>query len=71
MCQHIQEYIDEQIKRFMDNLYHKLNKKLDSLTNQISTKHDNIKNDSKLQSRQINLTNITFTKKGALLNVLM
>ena len=27
MWQHIQEYIDEQIKRLMDNLYQKLNKK--------------------------------------------
>jgi len=27
MWQHVQEYIDEQISRLMDNLYQKLNKK--------------------------------------------
>ena len=32
MWQHIQEYIDKQISRFMDNLYQQLNKKLDALT---------------------------------------
>ena len=37
MWQHIQEYIDEQISRLMDNLYQKLNKILDALTNQTST----------------------------------
>jgi len=44
--QQIQEYIDEQISRLVDSLYQKLNKKLDALTNQTSTKHNN-ENDSK------------------------
>jgi len=63
MWQHIQEYIDEQISRLMDSLYQKLNKKLDALTNQTSTKHDDNKNASKFQARLINLTNIKFTKE--------
>ena len=63
MWQHIQQFIDEQISRLMDNLYKKLNKKLDALTNQTSTKHDNNKNASKFQSWQINLTNTIFTKE--------
>jgi len=45
----------------MDNLYQKLNKKLDASINQISTKHDNNKKASIFQSRLINLTNIKFT----------
>jgi len=47
----------------MDNLYQKLNKKLDALINQTRTKRDNNKNKSKLQSRLINLMNIKFTKE--------
>ena len=47
----------------MDNLYQNLNKKLDALTNQRSTKHYRNKNASKFQSQPINLTNIKFTKK--------
>ena len=47
----------------MDNLYQKLNIKLDALTNQTSAKLDNNKNSSKFQSRLINLTNIKFTKE--------
>jgi hypothetical protein len=47
----------------VDNLYQKLNRKLDALTNQTSTKRDNKKNASKFQSRLINLTNIKFTKE--------
>ena len=63
MCQHIQEYIDEQISRLMDNLYYKLNKKLDALTNQTSTQHNNNENASKFQSRPINRTNMKFTRE--------
>ena len=63
MWQRIQEYIDEQISRLMDNIYQKLNKKLDTLTNQTDTKHDNNKNASKFQARIINLTNLRFTKE--------
>jgi len=33
MWQHVQEYIDEQISRLMDNLYQKHNKELDVLIN--------------------------------------
>jgi len=40
MWQHIQEYIDAQISRLMDNLYQKLNKKLDALINQTRTKRE-------------------------------
>jgi len=47
MWQHIQEYIDEQINRLMDNLFQKLNKKLDALTNQTGTKHNNNDDGSK------------------------
>ena len=46
----------------MDNLYHKLNKKLDPLTNQTNTKRNNIENASKFQSRLINLTDTKFTR---------
>ena len=63
MWQRIQEYIDEQISRLMDNIYQKLNKKLDTLTNQTDTKHDNNKNAFKFQARIINLTNLRFTKE--------
>ena len=62
MWQHIKEYIDEQISRLMESLYQKLNKKLDALTNQTSTRHNN-ENASKFQSRLINLTNIKFTRE--------
>jgi len=47
----------------MDNIYQRLNKKLDTLTNHTNTKHDNKKNASKFQARIINLTNIRFTKE--------
>jgi len=33
MWQHIHEYRDEKINRLMDNIYHKLNKKLNPLIN--------------------------------------
>ena len=35
MWQHTQYYIDQQISNIMEGLYQKLNKKLDTLTNQI------------------------------------
>jgi len=63
MWQHTQECVDEQISRLMDNLYHKLNKKLDALKNQRNTKRNNIENASKFQSRLINLTNMKFTRE--------
>ena len=62
---HIQEYTDEQINRLMDNIYHKLNKKLDALINQPNTRHNN-GNAPKFQPRLINLTNIKFTKEQVL-----
>jgi len=70
MWRRVQEYIDERISRLKDNLYQKLNKRLNGLINQTSTKHNNNENASKSQSRLINLTNIKFTR-GAILNVLM
>jgi len=63
MWRYIQEYIDEQIIRLMNNIYQKLNKKLYALTNQASTKHNNNENASKFQSRLINLTNKKFTRE--------
>ena len=45
----------------MDSLYQKLNKKLDVLTNQANTKHNNNENNSKFQPWIISLTNIKFT----------
>ena len=56
------EYIDEQINRLMDNIYHKLNKKLDALLNQPNTRHNN-GNAPKFQPRLINLTNIKLKKR--------
>ena len=35
----------------MDNIYEKLNKKLDTLTNHTNTKQDNNKNASKFQAQ--------------------
>ena len=62
MWQDIEEYIDEQISRLMDNLYHKLNRNVYALTNQTSNKHNNNENACKFQSRLINLTNMKFTR---------
>jgi len=62
MWQHIQEYIDEKINRLVDNIYLKLNKKLDALINQPNTRHNN-GNAPKFQPRLINLTNIKYTKE--------
>ena len=51
----------------MDNIYQKLNKKLDTLTTQADTRHgNNTSTDtstSKFQTRIINLTNVKFTKE--------
>jgi len=47
----------------MDNLYQKLNKKLDVLKNQTNTKHNNNENNSKFQPRIFILTNIKFTRE--------
>jgi hypothetical protein len=55
-------YIDEQINRLMDNIYHKLNKKLNALMNQSNTRQNN-GNAPTCQPRLINLTNIKFTKE--------
>jgi hypothetical protein len=63
MWQHIHNSIDTQINRLMDNLYQKLNKKLDTLTKQTQTKHNNEKNAFTFHSRLINLTNTEFTKE--------
>jgi len=61
--QQMQEYIDEQINRPMDNIYHKLNKKLDALINETNTKHSNNENDPKFQPRLINITKVKYTKE--------
>jgi len=55
MWQHIQEYTDEKINRLMDNIYQKLNKKLDALINQPNTRYNN-GNAPIFQPRLINLT---------------
>jgi hypothetical protein len=62
MWQHIQGCIDQKTHEIMEGLYQKLNRKLDTLTKQIS-KHNSKQNTSKFQSRLINLTNIKFTKE--------
>jgi hypothetical protein len=59
----VQEYVDEQINRLMDNAYQKLNKQLDALTAQTNTGRDNSTNTNNFQTRIINLTNVKFTKK--------
>jgi len=46
----------------MDTIYHKLNKKRDSLIRQTQTIHNDTKN-TNTQPRLINLTNTTFTKE--------
>jgi len=46
----------------MDTLYHKRNKKLDSLIKETQTVHNDTKN-TNTQPRLINLTNTTFTKE--------
>jgi len=46
----------------MDNQYQKLNKKIDMLTKQTQTKHNNDKNAFTFHSKLINLPNIKFTK---------
>jgi len=51
MRQHIQDYTDTQISRLMDNLYQKLNRKLDALANQTCTKHNNNQNASRFEPR--------------------
>jgi hypothetical protein len=62
MWQHIQGYIDQQTHEIMKGLYQKLNRKMDTLTKQIS-KHNSKQNTSKFQFRLINLVNIKFTKE--------
>ena len=53
---------DSQINDFMENIYQKLNKKLDILTKHTQTvQHRTNKRSS--HSRLINLINITFTKE--------
>ena len=47
----------------MDNVYHKLNKKLDALINQPNTRHNNNENASKFQPPLINQTKVKFTKE--------
>ena len=47
----------------MDNQYQKLNKKIDMLTKQTQTKHNNDKNAFTFHSRLINLYNIKFTEE--------
>jgi len=47
----------------MDNQYQKLNKKVDTLTKQTQTKHNNDKNAFTFHSRLINLSNIKFNKE--------
>ena len=47
----------------MDNVYQKLNKKLDALTAQTNTGRDNNTNTNKFQTRIISLTNVKFTKE--------
>jgi hypothetical protein len=47
----------------MDNLYQKLNKKLDTLAKQTQTLHNIEKNAFTFHSRVINLTNTKFTKE--------
>jgi hypothetical protein len=55
--------IDTQINGLMDNQYQKLNKKVDTLTKQTQTKHNNDKNAFTFYSRLINLSNIKFNKE--------
>jgi hypothetical protein len=45
-----------QINGFMDNLYQKLNKKLDTLTKQTQPTHNNENNTHSFHSRIVNLT---------------
>jgi hypothetical protein len=63
MWQHIQNSIDSQIDGLMDNLYQNLKKKLDTVTKQMQTIHNNEKNAFTFHSRLINLTNTKFTKQ--------
>ena len=47
----------------MDNIYQKLNKKLDTLTKHTQIIHNTERNRYTLHSRLINLTNTKFTKE--------
>jgi hypothetical protein len=62
MWQHIQNYKDQQINNIMESQYHKLNKKLDVLTNQ-TPKHKTKRKVHNFQPRIINLSNVRFTKE--------
>jgi hypothetical protein len=62
MWQHIQNYIDQQINKIMENQYQKLNKNLDTLSNQ--TPKDNTKQKiNNFKTRIINLSDTRFTRE--------
>ena len=63
MWQHINENIDQQLNKIMDTQYAKLNKKLDTLTNQKTDQHSNSNKFPQNKTRLINLTKIKFTKE--------
>jgi uncharacterized protein YpuA (DUF1002 family) len=48
---------------FMDKIYLKLNKTLDSLTKQVQTTHNTKQKTQTFHARVINLTNINFTRE--------
>jgi hypothetical protein len=63
MWQHIQNSINSQVNDLMDTLYHKLNKKIDTLIKHTQITHNTEKKTHTFHSRLVNLTNIKFTKE--------
>jgi len=63
MWQHINENIDHQLNNIMETQYAKLNKKLDTITNQKTNQNNNNKKIPQNNNRIINLTNIKFTQE--------
>jgi hypothetical protein len=61
--QHALNYIDEQIKRIMDNKYSTLNKKLDTLMTKKKRIHNNSTKKSIAQQKIINLTSMKLTQE--------
>ena len=62
MWQHIQNSIEKQLHKTMENQYQKLNQKLDILMNNNTTQHNTQKMNN-FQPKVINLSQIRLTKQ--------
>jgi hypothetical protein len=63
MWRYVQNNIESELSERMNKLYERLNRKLDSLTQNTKTANRHKENKNTENNRVINLTNITFTKE--------